>query len=144
MKTYPQETPNENPPQNPQFWNRKKPESWPTFKKQDDADVANVALEKRLKSLDPISKNELFTEAQMEDFHRRVMNAVTMTEMKPAAKVSARSAYRRIPPWQRQSLRMVRSLPFVSMLGILLFNLPHSVKAQFQKISSAVSYNQKH
>lgn len=122
MKPYPQET--------PQFRKRQKAESW---RSSQTGESANVAIEKHLKALDPLSNEDLFTEAQLEDFHRRVMNKVAKTQIKPVAKTEIMPEF-----------KLARAMPFVSMLGFLILSLPHSVRLQFQKISSAVSYIQKH
>lgn len=35
-----------------------------------------VAVEKHLKAYDPLAQEDLFSEAQLENFHRKVMNSI--------------------------------------------------------------------
>ncbi len=96
--------------------------------------IFKVACEEAMRAYD-VNVDELFSEAQLENFHRRVMKAVSEQD----GKQTMRPMRTGVPPWRGLPLRVIRSFPVLPVVSFMLLNLPYTVKAHWQKISETSS-----
>lgn len=122
--------------------------------------IKDELLERRLKKYDRIHELDLFSDAQLDNFHRKLMSKIdeiAPLELAPKEKPkpfvrpfnteaeSWRSSWQKTwgQAWLDENTKSMKSLPIVPVIGFLLMNIPITVRAQFQKFSDSSGFNSK-